>query len=504
MVKTKNYDFSLKEDQEEILRYYGGKDSMKKNCPIMYEAFCNAVNHPVSNESNIGYISKAQAHYLVYQEGSKTFLGAGNTVLNEKAEILQCIIEIFKNGDRIAADTKIYDNSQYCYMSLETLAEEYHTGEDVKIKVTAIWREKNGILKANSSFESLAIGDYEYIEAYEAVHPKKQISLYSDKIRVSYARIPQTPTYDYIYPESRTAEGYEKVSLNMEGKVKLKSGWKYDSLDEIEASMWSIERGVIEYAGDDPVITVDNDGFTYKFPVEYDSSKNEYCEWNDFIPDSIQYGNQGFDFSLKIKFYINNGQQKELQTIETTSLSIKNPPVNYYTIPQIYLYWGCVAKDTKILLQNGTWISAENIKIGMSVMTDQHNAAIVSNIMKGYEKELLHIETETGKILNLTMDHPVKTDQGYIPARELNGQSVLVTTDNTQEHIKYAYTIAYNDSVYSFTLQNDTLGLAANGLYIGTFETENSVTRKNSSKETDSAILEEIKNIEKVFHNGNR
>ena len=398
-----------------------------------------------------------------------------------------------------AYDTRLFHNTQYCYLDLESLESTYKEGEDVALKVTAIWRNNEKVLQACSDVQTLALGDYEYIDHFTNKHPAKQIQSYPENIRVSYARVPSSPTYDYVYPESRTPEKCEKVSLNMEGDVTLKSGWNYQELMDFEASMWSIEKGVIEYNGEAPVITKNDRGFHYKFPVKRDSRGNEYCEWDDYISDSVQYGNQAYDFSMKIEFYVTNGSERESQTIETSTLDVENPPVNYQVIPPIRLFWGCIGKDSLIRMADGSSRLIEKLRIGDRIVNDKNEIAVIENVMRGREKEILHIETESGCRIDLCENHPIMTEEGYVPARELTGRSALILNDGRRDYIRYAYCKEYGEDVYSLSLSGSGKGYIANEFVVGTYETENTMRRVVQELPVDEQVMREIERLREDF-----
>ncbi|MEG0367592.1 MAG: Hint domain-containing protein, partial [Coprobacillus sp.] len=471
--------------------------------PSMYEAFVNACQANLKTKTK-GFISKAQVHYINYDVETMQYKTTGNAVLNEKADLLQNVIEIYKNDVRIGAKMNVYHNSQYSYLACETDNMEHYKNDNIKVVVTAVWRTKNNVLKACTLSDVLLLSEYDYIDKFTNLHPMKQPNISpKHRITVTYAREPKNETYDYIFPESRISSGEENVSLNIEGDITLKADWQYDSLENYEITMWSIERGVIEYQGTEPIITTNNNGFHYKFPVKKDKKGREYCEWNDYIEDSVRYGNQDYDYNCKMIFKVKNKKTNatEKQCIEVTTLDVPHKPVNTEFIPMLRLCWGCIGEESMVLMADGSLRRIEDIRIGDYIYTPE-SIKQVRNVYKGYEEMILHLETKAGKTLNLCLNHPLLTTEGYIPARDLTSKSQLITYDGNIDYVNFAYEIEYKKCVYS--LEVDAGGFYAENLVVGTFETENSSLNQNQLETTNltQEQKDELEMLKEAFENG--
>jgi len=85
----------------------------------------------------------------------------------------------------------------------------------------------------------------------------------------------------------------------------------------------------------------------------------------------------------------------------------------------------CFPSDTKIMMVDGTEKVIERILVGDRVIsfnetTKQLEPAVVTQPMKRhYNKELICIETEDGKVLKMTPEHPIYTQRGWIEAKGL-------------------------------------------------------------------------------------
>jgi hypothetical protein len=93
----------------------------------------------------------------------------------------------------------------------------------------------------------------------------------------------------------------------------------------------------------------------------------------------------------------------------------------------------CFPAGTKILMIDGSEKVIERILEGDRVMsynetTKTLEQAEVQQIMKRpYKKDLICIETEDGKILKMTPEHPVFTSRGWIEAQNLKESEEVYT-----------------------------------------------------------------------------
>lgn len=93
----------------------------------------------------------------------------------------------------------------------------------------------------------------------------------------------------------------------------------------------------------------------------------------------------------------------------------------------------CFPSGTKILMADGSTKNIERIKKGNRVMsfnekTKQLEPATVTVPMKRKNKEqLICLETEDGKILKMTPEHPIYTQRGWIEAKDLKVEDEVFT-----------------------------------------------------------------------------
>lgn len=70
------------------------------------------------------------------------------------------------------------------------------------------------------------------------------------------------------------------------------------------------------------------------------------------------------------------------------------------------------------------------------IRSNEFNITPVLDIYKGLEKEVVKIETISGKQIELCKNHPILTTQGFVSAIKITTSSMLVLFDNIQEQVK--------------------------------------------------------------------
>lgn len=147
-------------------------------------------------------------------------------------------------------------------------------------------------------------------------------------------------------------------------------------------------------------------------------------------------------------------------------------------VPPIRVMYGCLAKNSLILMADGSRKRIDAIQIGERVRTgrDAESVQVVDNIWKGPEKFLYEI-TAADCTLALSEQHPVLTDSGLMRAGELKaGIRVYLAETYRWEKIASVKKREYDDWVYnlSFEAGNETgFLLVAGGIVVGDMVLQN-------------------------------
>lgn len=130
------------------------------------------------------------------------------------------------------------------------------------------------------------------------------------------------------------------------------------------------------------------------------------------------------------------------------------------------LMCGCLAEDTMILMGDGQRKRICDIRIGDRIsQPDDGLPILVQNIWRGREEELITIRTQDGGFVQMTEEHPVRQESGFIRAGELKpgdtvygeeGQTMTVVSVNKEP---------YNGFVCNLDLQRDGI-YAGNGYFL--------------------------------------
>ncbi|TGY97699.1 hypothetical protein E5329_03595 [Petralouisia muris] len=171
---------------------------------------------------------------------------------------------------------------------------------------------------------------------------------------------------------------------------------------------------------------------------------------------------------------------------------------NKVVIPYLFIQWGCFGRDTKIKMADGTQKPVSEIEPGESVMDDKGNSAVVREVYTGQEESLFQIQTESGKILELTAGHPVLTEIGMVKACNLAPGAALCTEEGREE-IAEINEKEYHGTVYS--LDCGGAHLIANGLTAGDFVCQNEGKKKKTPEISEEmrALMDEMKRMLKDF-----
>ncbi|MEA4846787.1 MAG: Hint domain-containing protein [Clostridiaceae bacterium] len=158
----------------------------------------------------------------------------------------------------------------------------------------------------------------------------------------------------------------------------------------------------------------------------------------------------------------------------------------------------CLACDTIITLDYGEQKRADDIRIGDRVCT-RNGRATVGDIIQGTEGDILKITTEQGSI-SLTATHPLLTPKGRITAGEVKVGDTLLT-DSGSAVVASAVVETYNQRVFSFMLEDseDTgMFFLANKFWVGDFYAQNSMPRENSPGKERAIIVEATRLMEEL------
>lgn len=342
-------------------------------------------------------------------------------------------------------------------------------------------------------------------------------------INIVYDRIPKNgekTDYAYDAPEIEISGNKVKTIIPVSGYFKLLSNLEPKGLSSvIGLQLVYKEETVVSYFYNS--LTELNNYFTFTKDTATNCYKVDFNfnrDWRAYL-DKSRYNDGTYitDCQLRWSFRFDcymldkNGKRlkddKGEEMIKELGICINSeatPPSggeynkaknNKAVIPYIYIQWGCFHKDTLIKMADGSTKKISEIQIGDLVMTNDNRSVRVTNSYKGNEERLVRIETEAGRVLQLTANHPVLTEIGKVRACNLV-ISTKVYTEDGLEKIEDISFVAYNDYVYNLDC-NGAL-LIANGIIAGDFVCQNELEHKKDPVEYSEETLEIMEDLKKM------
>ncbi|HBK4766934.1 TPA: hypothetical protein LLS86_000424 [Serratia liquefaciens] len=149
--------------------------------------------------------------------------------------------------------------------------------------------------------------------------------------------------------------------------------------------------------------------------------------------------------------------------------------LNTVQLKPMRIVYGCLAGDSKILMQDGSEKLISAIDIGETVLSKNNNPLRVEAVTRGQEHHYLEISVRNsaGNIRKITasLGHPFITPSGVVIARELTSSSKLITLDGESEIVSIVQQQG-DLKVYNLQLSSDDEHytdncLYANGILVG-------------------------------------
>jgi hypothetical protein len=140
----------------------------------------------------------------------------------------------------------------------------------------------------------------------------------------------------------------------------------------------------------------------------------------------------------------------------------------------------CYERGTQITMLDGTTKRADQVRIGEKLPCYGGKQLTINNIYTGKEKELIHIQTGNAQV-KVSAGHIMLLESGTgITIEKLRVGDKIMLANQTLAEITSIEPIPYDDNVYNFSFDGEETGnyLIANGFYSGDFYAQN-VLHKN-------------------------
>lgn len=495
-----------------VAEQFGGQEHIMREYPHFWKLLertreyhaCHGVSREVRKQGNLEELLYV---YDMHVARNGKLFGGGTVTLPQQAIQLAVTATLYQNGVCVG------HNAAFAFhdtrLDVRCQAEnEWQEGEAKTVLHLAMQRPDEDILTA----AIVTCTDYELrkdpIQSVDVIHPSTSWNFWPPEpvngtsgasvngpveyVNVCYARSPEHGERCNYYYSQGLSGGEQEVYLDVRGDVLFKAeGGTRKQFDKAGEAMLMVDTpygaALAKLPGNlDNYIYGIQDGFHFEFPTD----------WGTVIPGGVLADRAMCFLHCYIQYYIKG--DREVKTLHIGSKITPEEENGHWTkIPDIKLNWGCVAKDTKILMADGTERPISEISRGEYIQGGKSGAPVcVKDIISGHETVLWCIQSENGEKLYASDEHPFVTGSGDKRAIELMETDNVLMRDGSYSNMKYRYDWYYGDTVYNLILEKEHY-FVANGYVIGDQEVQGDVMRKTMEREC--SVPKEVKQeIEKM------
>ncbi len=504
---SRELDLSREGDAACVAAQFGGVERMRSRYPDLHALFQRTCQTPrdLAGASDTGFQDKAKVLAVGYDAASGTAYAMGTMTLTAPAQRLYLSLDVYADGALVAHNAKFYSACLDGDIQIQSAQlEPLEDGKEYTAYLQATWEPaKTGLLRAQVASATASAGATDLVKSISSPTPRHIRSNPDGAITVAYAR--SASNVDYCYPETRDADGNEKVMLEMEGQVELVDGYHVSRVQDAGAALACQGFGDILYLGSVAYGQSEGGGVVF-FPVNSGVSIGWKLEhnWNNSIPDSVRFGNRTHDLEFAFSFRCQEDQSLHdvLITSKGSELVLSQPHVE--KVSKIHLYWGCLAKGTKVTMADGTTKNIEDLQPGDSLKTPGGGTATVKELIPGTEQNLYRVHLAHGLEVRASRTHPLGTGSGFTSPIDLNSHSQLMTAQGLSD-VLYCFPETYNDKVYGVELESGD-SFFADGVVSGTNAVMGALANQWADKllilEPDRTAVAERRLLEADFQAG--
>lgn len=480
-----------------IVESLGGEDYLKEKYPLCYKMISDSKelhlmatqngNHSVLTEKD-GFQDDVSVDCIDFDTENVISVSKADFI-EDKPIIAISAKLIDKSNDRLEDVINVYgedDISRFKGM-LQKKTSELITSEDREFKVVADfhWMNENEngqpvYASATAQLDDLKIyGSNTIVSNFSVLDPIAKKNPSRDHVVVVYNREAQVgDDYDYAFNNNKQGD-YVKIFLPVSGKVTVNSEFEVISLNKDLGYRLFIEdlnKGVVfYYSGVDTVthsISGDKKSITWRFLDDW-SNKLNVKNFGARTQVNI-YNKMGIDVK-----HIKTGMPMTIPVVFQSNGSHSEDKSSILSKP-ILIVWGCLSKNTKVMMYDKSYREVNQLKVGDIVMNDKMEGIKIKDIYTGPEEQLISIQTQQGKNVCLSDSHPVCTKRGMIAAANLTAADILLTIDG-EESISILNTITYNDTVYNLAFDHAST-IICDGIFLGDSDHQNTLDSIDDSQ----------------------
>lgn len=388
---------------------------------------------------------------------------------------------IDKSNDRIEDVINVYGEDDISRFQgiMKKLTSELVRSDDRDFKVVADFYWMNEDDNADATMAS-STAVYDDIKVYGTStivanfvvnDPIPKHTPARDHVVVVYNREAQVgDDYDYSFNNNKEGD-WVKILLPTSGTVTVSDDFSVEGLNRDMGYRLEIEdlnKGVVfYYAGMDTVtsaISGDGKSITWRFLDDWNNKLNVS---NFHAKTTVNiYNRMGLDVVHR------TGMKMTIPVVFQSKGSHSQDKSSILSKP-VMIQWGCLGKDTRILMADNTYKPVSDIRIGDKVINERMESIEVRDIYIGPEEFMVNIETEKGKKILVTASHPVLTTRGMVAADRLTAKDKVITVDG-EEELANLYMDRYDDKVYSLAFEEGNT-IVGNGIHVGDFKHQQNI-----------------------------
>jgi hypothetical protein len=502
------HDYSNESHYNYAVSTLGGLAYLKKNYPLVHDLFEDARKQHLlgpkkttatdTPESEVGFSDSMRVDAITYD--------TTNVISTMSADFIK-----IKPTIAISANLKDKTTNQYVDVINICGDDDIHTLDGLIKKAVSelihsddrefetlcnfFWMEEQSdgtpvMASSTTKYNDFkVIGTKNIVQDFVVNDPIAKKKLSRDNVVVVYNRNAEVnDDYDYSYDNNKfndKGSDWVKIYLPVSGTVTLVNDFIVLGLNEqmgFNLQITDLNNGVVNYYSNyDSIacnISDNKHSITWKF-----KGKDEDDYWNNYLNVS------NFDAKTKVNIYckielniqkVSTGMQMHIPVVFQSKGTPSGDKSCIISKP-IMIQWGCLGKDTRILMADHTQKLVSEIKVGEFVLNDKQKPVQIKDIFYGNEEKMIQIITDDGKTALVSSGHPVCTDKGAFAAKNLTAGSKIQTVDGIKAISNLLY-VDYNDRVYSLYFGTEN-NIFCNGILMGDFSAQQTVLEPNKPKE---------------------
>lgn len=530
-------NFSEKEHWDCLCEMFGGEEHLKSEYPLFYEKMLKTARMQRNGfvwaeDEDVGPVDGVWIRDTLSDD--KTTGASGLTCLTAPATQFFHSMTLIQNDEEIGRNVGFARDRQVSVLGASIDSGVLLSKTDLITSLYhSVWDDQEtGMLRAETSVQYHIVPLSDPVVNVEVIHPcyyygnsmsDMQVvpNVPFSKSPVSVPKVDPSPSgrttinttfkrqiaagevIDYDYPDTTKSNGKEMYQ-DIQLKAYLADGYEFDTCTyaqivlEITGGSNLTGDGSIFHKGD-----LTNAYNVYSFTDESNSTHGFYflapTDWQRVIQENSMAGDKTYRIEVFLKFTCKGSSDEYVVSVSCES-GVTDDEGHQGKTQKLRLLYGCLKKGTLVAKKNADGVkmeAIENIQIGDKILDENHQPVEVTNKIDGADDCTMYIETEDGHKIEVSMDHPMMTNQGGMPASHILPSYKMKMENGDFQKIKYIYRVEKKSEVYGIELEGGHWFIA-NGFVTGDNQAQGACLTSISTTKWRTASPEEIAEIEKM------